>query len=76
MPKNKGKAAKKVDQEFDFRRGFGELEEIVSWFERDDLDLDEALVKFERGLELARACQDRLQEVENRVVRIRQRFGT
>ena len=69
--KPKGKSASK----FDFGKSYAELEKIVIWFEDDQVDLDEALGKFERGLELAQACQAKLKEVENRVIKIKEKFG-
>lgn len=58
-----------------FAKSFAELEEIAAWFEQEDVDLDEALQKFERGLELAKACKDKLSEVENKVEQIKKKFG-
>lgn len=67
--------AKKQDKGFDFGEAYKELEGIIGWFERDEVDLEEGLRKFERGLELARMCKGRLKEVENRVVQIKAKFG-
>jgi exodeoxyribonuclease VII small subunit len=58
----------------DFGAAYAELEQIVGWFEKEDVDLDEALTKFERGLELASQCKARLKEVENKVVKIKAKF--
>jgi exodeoxyribonuclease VII small subunit len=44
-------------------------------FEREEVDLEEGLKKFERGLELAKGCKERLREVENKVVQIKAKFG-
>jgi len=63
-----------MSQPFKFEAALKELEEIASWFERPDIDLDEGLAKFERGLELAGQLKEHLAGVENRVERIRQRF--
>lgn len=65
---------KQDEKPVNFRQAYQELEEIVAWFEGEDLDLDESLAKFERGLELASACQARLKLAENRVTEIRERF--
>lgn len=65
----------KGKDKFDFGEAYGELEQIVAWFEREDVDLEEGLKKFERGLELAKKCKERLKEVENKVVEIRAKFG-
>lgn len=58
-----------------FAESFAELEKIAQWFEREEIDLEEGLKKFERGLELAAALKKRLGEVENKVKEIKARFG-
>jgi len=67
--------AKTKNGPVDFGAAYGELEEIVAWFEKEEVDLDEGLKKFERGLQLAELCKHRLEDVENKVVEIRARFG-
>lgn len=64
-------AAKK---KINFTKAFEELEEITEWFESEEVDLDEGLKKFERGLELASACKEKLTEVENKVTEIKKKF--
>ncbi len=53
-----------------------ELESITEWFESENVDLNEALAKFERGMVLADELKKELQQVENRVEKIKQRFDT
>lgn len=65
------KEAKKAN----FAEAFKELEDIVQWFEASEVDLEEGLKKFERGLELAKKCRARLSEVENKVKRIKEKFS-
>ena len=67
---------KTTEKEESFQQSFEELEKIVHEFEKGDLDLDESLGKFERGLELAENCKKRLQEVENRVIEIKKKFSS
>lgn len=61
---------------FDFAVGLTELEAITAWFESSDVDLTEALDKFERGMELAADLKSHLQLIENRVTKIKQRFDS
>ncbi len=68
-------AKAKQDKSFDFGAAYKELEEIIGWFEKEEVDLDEGLKKFERGLALAKGCKERLKEVENKVVQIKAKFG-
>ena len=65
----------KQEKKSDFGAAYKELEEIVAWFEREDVDLDEGLAKFERGLALAAKCRAKLREVENKVKEVQARFG-
>ncbi len=65
----------KQEKKSDFGEAYKELEEIVAWFEREDVDLDEGLAKFERGLALAARCRAKLREVENKVKEIQSKFG-
>lgn len=51
----------------DFEQALGELESVVDRLEHGDLPLEEALKQFERGIELARACQLSLKQAEQRV---------
>lgn len=59
-----------------FAEAFAELEELTQWFETEEVDLDEGLKKFERGLELAQVCKKKLGEVENKVTTLKKKFNT
>jgi len=63
-----------MSETFRFEAGLKELEQIAAWFERPDIDLDEGLAKFERGVELATQLKEHLAGVENKVERIKRRF--
>jgi exodeoxyribonuclease VII small subunit len=67
-------AAKKAEAKSNFSADFKELEEIVRWFESNEVDLEEGLKKFEHGLELAKKCRARIKEVENKVTLIKAKF--
>ncbi|MBI2484240.1 exodeoxyribonuclease VII small subunit [Candidatus Uhrbacteria bacterium] len=57
-----------------FKAAYQELEALTKEFERGDLDIEEALKKFERGLELAEYCTKQVSEMKQRVVEIKRRF--
>lgn len=62
-------------KEMDFASAFEELEHITQWFDSSEqVDLDEGLKKFERGLELAGGLKKKLNEVENKVEEIKKKF--
>lgn len=63
-------------EKFQFEAALKELEAITQWFESSEIDLDQGLAKFERGMELAAQLKEHLESVENRVEKIKQRFDT
>lgn len=50
-----------------FEKSIQELEEIVSLLEKGDLSLDESLKQFEKGVSLARMCQEKLTNAEQKI---------
>ncbi len=60
--------------EVDFKKLMNELDTIVEWFESEDVDLDQSLAKFERGMELAQQLKSHLTQVENKVKKIQSKF--
>jgi exodeoxyribonuclease VII small subunit len=50
-----------------FSDALAELESIVSALESGQLELEESIGRYERGVALLRACQARLAEAEQRV---------
>lgn len=63
-----------MSKQEDFGSKLKELESITEWFESEEVDLNEALKKFERGMELADTLKKDLQTIENRVDVIKQKF--
>ena len=51
-----------------------ELDELLVWFESDKIDIDEAVIKYEQGLELIAQIEKRLKSAENTVKKLSQRF--
>lgn len=62
------------DEKFDFNQTIKELEEINRWFQSEEINLDEGLAKFRRGLALIKKCRERLKKVENELVEIKKEF--
>lgn len=46
-----------------------ELEEIVNALEKNELPLDEAIKKYERGMELAKKCNEMLEASKEVIVK-------
>ena len=54
----------------EFETGFAELETIVAALERDELNLEAALERFERGVALVKTLRGRLDTAERRVTEL------
>ena len=50
-----------------FEKSIAELQEIVQQLERGDIMLEDALKQFEKGISLARTCQEILGKAEQKV---------
>ena len=59
----------------DFEKSLQQLEKIVSQMESGELGLEESLKQFEKGIKLARSCQDTLANAELRVEKLIEQNG-
>ncbi len=50
-----------------FEHSMKQLEQIVAEMESGDLPLEQAIKKFEEGMELSRFCSQKLEETERRI---------
>lgn len=57
-------------KELNFETSIKELEEIVSKLEKGDIELDKAYELFEKGIILAKNCENKLKNIENKVNKI------
>jgi exodeoxyribonuclease VII small subunit len=62
-------------KKLDFTKSINRLEEINTWFQNEDFNLDEGLQKLKEGKDLIKKCRTRLQEVENEFVKIKHEFA-
>jgi len=53
--------------EVKFEESLKKLEKIVEDLEKGDLSLDEALKKYQEGIELARMCSQRLEGAKKKI---------
>jgi exodeoxyribonuclease VII small subunit len=51
-----------------------ELEKLVDWFEGDEVNLDDAVIKYEQALELLAQMERHLKTAENKVKNIALKF--
>lgn len=59
--------AKKKLENLSFEESLNELDTIVQSLEQGDLDLEESMALFERGLTLSKLSQNKLQAAEQKV---------
>ncbi len=59
--------SKKQPEPQQFEQNLRELENIVQQLVQGDLSLDQALLQFERGVQLSRLSQQQLQSAEQKV---------
>lgn len=50
-----------------FEQSMQQLEQVVAEIESGELPLEQAIKKFEEGIELSRFCSQRLEETERRI---------
>ena len=67
--------AESKDNLKDFEKSLQHLEKIVSNMESGELGLEESLEQFEKGIKLARNCQDTLANAELRVDQLIEKNG-
>ncbi|WP_350344672.1 exodeoxyribonuclease VII small subunit [Proteinivorax tanatarense] len=53
-----------------FEQAYSELEKIVNSLEDGNLDLEEALEKYEQGIELLKVCQSKIKGAEQKIKKI------
>jgi exodeoxyribonuclease VII small subunit len=68
--KNDSKSAKSLSEQLQ------ELEDLIAWFEQEDIDLEEAIAKFDSGSKLAGEIKERLDKLENKITVLKQKFDS
>lgn len=56
-----------MTQPIQFEKSIAELEAIVMQLEKGELSLEDSLQQFEKGITLARQCQDTLNQAEQKI---------
>jgi len=61
-------------QKSDLNAKLAELEALVAWFEGDEIDIEQAVEKFEAGNKLAADIRKQLDTLENKITVLSERF--
>lgn len=51
-----------------------ELDELLEALQRDDISVDDALKKYERGMELVKQLEVTLKDAENKISKLKAKF--
>lgn len=63
------------EKKVDFEKSMKELEEIVAKLEKGDLNLDESVEEFEKGMKISKECNEILEDAEKRITILLQKEG-
>lgn len=55
------------EENINFEEAMKKLEEIATELEKNDLDLDASVSKFEEGMKLSKQCSQMLEDAEKRI---------
>jgi len=64
----------KASSKVNFSKSYNDLQKIVEWFEKGDVDLEEGVQKFEEGIALVQDLKKYLGNVENKVKQLKIKF--
>lgn len=63
-------------QELTLEEAFGVLEDTVSRLEAEDITLEESFQVYQKGMEILKYCNDKIDKVEKKVLRINEDGAT
>ena len=66
--------ARKTDSET-CEQTYAKLEETVAKLEQGGLPLEQSIALYEEGMELARRCQERLDDAEQKITKLKESFA-
>lgn len=61
------------EKEITFEKALEELEKIVEELEKEDVPLEKAIDYYQKGMELSKRCDDKLQDAEEKMTKIVQK---
>lgn len=64
-----------MSKQTDFRQLYQRLEELIAWFESSEIDLDEAVGKYEEGMKLINQLYEQLDAKEAKITELTQAYG-
>lgn len=64
----------KTTSKINFAKSYDELQKLVEWFEKGEVDLEEGVKKFEEGIKLVGELKKYLNNIEAKVKQIKIKF--
>ena len=64
------------EKKVDFEKSMEELEKIVEKLEKGDLNLDESVEEFEKGMKISKECNKILESAEKKITILLQKEGS
>ena len=59
-----------MNKKYTYEEAMNRLEEIISILEKNEVYLDESIKLYEEGIALSKYCDDKLKNIEDRVIKI------
>ncbi len=56
-----------AEKKFNFAKSYADLQKIVEWFEKEEIDLEEGMEKFEEGMKSVKELKSYLEKMENKI---------
>lgn len=56
-----------MKDKINFAKSYADLQKIVEWFEKKDVDLEDGIKKFEEGIKLVKQMKEYLNTMENKI---------
>lgn len=63
-----------VKQKIDYKEMSAELNDVLSQMQSSDIDVDDAIKLYERGMKLTQQLQEYLQQAENNIIKVKKKF--
>lgn len=58
------------------KQKLAQLDQLVAWFEQDDIEIEQALKQFEKAEKIAAEISDELQTAKNKIEIIKKKFDS
>ncbi|WP_423901063.1 exodeoxyribonuclease VII small subunit [Eggerthia catenaformis] len=59
-----------MNKKYTYEEAMNRLEKIISILEKNEVSLDESIKLYEEGIALSKYCDDKLKNIEDRVIKI------